>query len=167
MCDRMGREKAQDLSIPHAQLPMSPQSLSRVACFFDGACPGNQFGTKGRMKAAYVIGEMEVVCDVPDLESSDGPKRSNNIAEYFGLIFLLRDLRDRDSAHNKRAKYLVCGDSELVIRQLRGEYRVRAPHLRELQATASELASGLDLKFREIPREENPAGFLLARLKGR
>lgn len=134
---------------------------SRVTCFFDGACPGNQFGTKGPMKAAYVIGEKESVRDVPDLKTTGGPMRSNNIGEYFGLIFLLRELRELESKQKGRASYLVCGDSELVIRQMRGEYQVRALHLRDLHAEAARLASGLDLEFREVPREKNRAGFLL------
>jgi len=113
------------------------------------------------MKAAYVIGEKEFVRDVPDLKTANGPMRSNNIAEYFGLIYLLRELRGLESKQKGRIPYLMCGDSELVIRQMRGEYRVRALHLRELHAEAVRLASGMDIEFREIPREKNRAGFLL------
>jgi len=48
------------------------------------------------MKAAFVIGDKEFIRDVLDLQTPDGPTRSNNIAEYHGLIFLLRHLRDLD-----------------------------------------------------------------------
>jgi len=134
---------------------------SRTVCFFDGACPGNQFAQKGPMKAAFVIGEKESVRDVPDLQTPDGPMRSSNIAEYHGLIFLLRHLRDLDRGRGSNGAYLICGDSQLVIRQMRGEYRVRTAHLVPLRAEASRLSSELDVEFRAVPRAKNRAGFLL------
>ena len=143
---------------------MPSQREPRVTCFFDGACPGNQFGQKGPMKAGYVVGEKEFVLDVPDFQTPEGPMRSNNIAEYHGLIFLLRFLRVRDQ--RSKGSYLICGDSELVIRQMRDEYRVRKRHLLALRAEAMHLAAGLDVEFRELPREKNRAGVLLERSKG-
>jgi ribonuclease HI len=134
---------------------------SRTVCFFDGACPGNQFTQKGPMKSAFVVAEKETVRHVPDLHTPDGPMRSNNIAEYHGLIFLLRHLRDLDRDRGSKGVYLICGDSQLVIRQMRGEYRVRTTHLVPLHAEASRLSSELDVEFREVPREKNRAGFLL------
>ncbi len=113
------------------------------------------------MRAAFVVVDAKVVREVPDLPTADGPIRSNNIAEYFGLIFLLRHLRDLDRRRRERGSYVICGDSELVIRQMRGEYRVRAPHLRGLHAEALQLSAELDVEFQEVPRERNPAGFLL------
>lgn len=113
------------------------------------------------MKAAFVIGDKEFIRDVRDLQTPDGPIRSNNIAEYHGLIFLLRHLRDLDRERGSKGAYLICGDSQLVIRQMRGEYRVRAPHLVPLQAEALRLSSELDVEFREVPRKQNRAGFLL------
>jgi len=113
------------------------------------------------MKAAFVIGDKEFVRDVRDLQTPDGPIRSNNIAEYHGLIFLLRELHDLDRQRGSKGAYLVCGDSQLVIRQMRGEYRVRTPHLIPLHADAVRLSSDFDVEFREVPRKQNRAGFLL------
>ena len=113
------------------------------------------------MKAAFVTGESESVRDVPDLRTPQGPIRSNNIAEYHGLLFLLRQLQDLDRQRGSNGAYLVCGDSQLVIRQMRGTYRVRTPHLVPLHAEAVRLSSALDVEFREVPREKNRAGFLL------
>lgn len=140
---------------------MASRSDKRILCFFDGACRGNQFEKKGPMKAAYTIGDEEFVRDVPDVQTPGGPMRSNNIAEYCGLIFLLRHIRDLDLQRRMKAAYLVRGDSELVIRQMRGTYRVRKPHLVVLNEEASRLSRDLDIEFREVPREKNPAGFLL------
>jgi ribonuclease HI len=113
------------------------------------------------MKAAYVIGDLEFVRDVPDLQTPSGPMRTNNIAEYYGLIFLLRHLRDLNQRAPKGGAYLVCGDSQLVIRQMTGRYRVHKDHLRALNSEARDLAARLDVKFREVPREQNKAGLLL------
>jgi len=113
------------------------------------------------MKAAFVIGDQEFVRDVRDLQTPDGPMRSNNIAEYHGLIFLLRHLRDLDQERGSKEAYLICGDSQLVIRQMRGEYRVRTSHMVPLHEEAMRLASGLDIEFSEVPRKQNRAGFLL------
>ena len=142
---------------------MARPDPARTDCFFDGACPGNQFEKKGPMRAAYVIGGQEYVRDVTDLDTANGRLRSNNIAEYHGLIFLLRRLRDIEAATGRRAAYVIYGDSQLVIRQMKGRYRVKADHLRALHSQAESLAAQLDVTFEEVPRGRNKAGFLLER----
>jgi ribonuclease HI len=140
---------------------LQPATKDRVICFFDGACPGNQFALKGQMRAAFVVGQKSFIRDVPDLATPDGPLRSNNIAEYQGLIMLLERLQEEENQNGARGSYLICGDSELVIKQVLGSYRVRQPHLQPLHARATRLADGLEAKFRHVRRESNRAGFLL------
>jgi len=113
------------------------------------------------MRGAFVVGKTQVVREVPDLRTSSGPARSNNIAEYQALIFLLRHLHELEGKGRPKNAYRICGDSQLVIRQMRGEYRVTKPHLVQLHAEASRLCSDLDVEFEWVPREKNPAGFLL------
>jgi ribonuclease HI len=131
-----------------------------VDCFFDGACKGNQFAQKGPMWVAYVIGREEHVHEIPDLPSAQGPLRSNNIAEYEALIRLLRRVRELDSWRSG-SRYVVSGDSQLVVYQMQGRYRVREPHLIDLHEQARVLAAELPVSFRWVPREENRAGHLL------
>jgi ribonuclease HI len=133
----------------------------RTTCYFDGACPRNQFGTKGPMKAAYVVEGVGRVREVDDLETPAGRIRSNNVAEYKALILLLDELRNRDRELGARGRYLICGDSQLVVRQMGGEYRVTQPHLQKLHAEATDLAAGLDIELRWILRRDNLAGRLL------
>ncbi len=138
-----------------------PKSRAQaVACFFDGACRGNQFAAKGPMWVAYVIGEEEHAHEIPDLRTPRGPMRSNNIAEYTALILLLRRLREI-SRSRASAPSEIRGDSQLVIRQMEGRYRVREPHLVPLWEEARRLATGLPVTFRWVPRGENRAGHLL------
>ncbi len=142
---------------------MAKASRRPVPCFFDGACPGNQFGDKGPMRAAYVIQDAAVVRGVPDLDTPDGPRRSNNIAEYHGLMWLLEDIRRRVDREDRRTVYRISGDSQLVIRQMTGEYQVRDEYLFRLQHRARALAAGLPIEWRWVPRLENKAGLLLER----
>ena len=153
------------LKVPGRVSPiaMAQSHPSRTECFFDGACPGNQREKKGPMRAAFVIGDQEYVRDVADLDTARGPLRSNNIAEYCGLIFLLRRLREIESSTGRRGAYVIYGDSQLVIRQMKGRYRVKADHLHGLNSEAKSLAAQLKVTFEEIPRTRNKAGFLLER----
>ena len=51
---------------------------------------------------------------------------------------------------------IVRGDSELVIRQLRGEYKVKSANLAPLHAKARELSFRFgSLRFEWVPREQN------------
>jgi ribonuclease HI len=76
---------------------------------------------------------------------------TNNVAEYMGLILGL-----------KRAKAMgikeldVFSDSELLVKQIAGDYAVKAEHLRPLHDEAKALIKGFSLiQLRHIPREEN------------
>jgi ribonuclease HI len=59
---------------------------------------------------------------------------TNNVAEYQALIIALQKAGELGAK-----RILVRGDSELIIKQLRGEYRVRHPDLRPLYEEALEL----------------------------
>lgn len=130
-----------------------------IPCFFDGACQGNQFAAKGPMWVAYVIGDEEHAHEIPDLPSSKGGLRTNNIAEYQALILLLRRLNalDRGGSH----RFTIHGDSQLVVYQMLGRYRVNDAKLLPLHQEAKRLSAGLSLTFRWVPRDRNRAGHLL------
>ncbi len=76
---------------------------------------------------------------------------TNNIAEYKALI------KGLEIAKRYRPNHLVCHlDSELVVRQLNGEYRVKMPTLQPLVDTIKELTTDFkDVKFVHIPRDDN------------
>ncbi len=83
---------------------------------------------------------------------------TNNVAEYQALLWALGEARRRgfDSAE-------VRSDSELMVRQIRGEYRVKQPHLQRLHAQATALARGFRrFSIRHVRREENAAADALA-----
>lgn len=76
---------------------------------------------------------------------------TNNEAEYMALIAALQHLR---SMHAKAADFRL--DSELVVKQLRGEYRVKEPRLQALHGQAIMLLNAVpDHSIRHVPRAQN------------
>ena len=76
---------------------------------------------------------------------------SNNAAEYQAAILALERALELGV---KRVTLFL--DSELVVRQLRGEYRVREPHLKSLHQKARETLNRFSqYSILSIPREEN------------
>lgn len=76
---------------------------------------------------------------------------TNNQAEYQALLAGLRKVAEW---HPSRLE--VCLDSELVVHQLNGRYRVRNADLRPLFDQARRLLAGFpDVTVRHVPRERN------------
>src|SRR5438552_5521188 len=65
--------------------------------------------------------------------------QTNNFAEYQGLIAALEYALE----HGHRALKLI-SDSELLVRQVKGIYKVKNPALRDLHARAKQLIAQLD-----------------------
>jgi ribonuclease HI len=78
-------------------------------------------------------------------------RATNNVAEYRALLLGI----ERAKALGARELELV-GDSELIARQVRGEYRVKDPALRELHSQVTAALDGFERwTIRNVPREEN------------
>src|SRR6266545_6734153 len=74
---------------------------------------------------------------------------TNNEAEYQALIIGLEQAEQRDFRY-----VLWRADSELLVQQVRGEYKVRNPNLQELHRRAMSLFGRLkDWRAEHIPRE--------------
>ena len=78
-------------------------------------------------------------------------RHTNNVAEYYALIAAL------DYAAAKGIKRLrVYSDSQLIVNQMKGLYKVKHPDLRPLHERAKKQAAGLDaFTIQYIPRERN------------
>lgn len=73
---------------------------------------------------------------------------TNNVAEYTAVINGLRLAREMGAVN---VDYYM--DSELVCKQLNGQYRVKAPHIRELYLQAREQAGKLEkVRFNHVRR---------------
>ena len=81
----------------------------------------------------------------------------NNVAEYVALLEAIQH------ALLVKAKALhVFSDSELVVKQMKGEYVCRSARLYSLNWTCRKLARALDFRIAHIPREDNEEANWLA-----
>ncbi|KLU61427.1 14.7 kDa ribonuclease H-like protein [Peptococcaceae bacterium CEB3] len=113
---------------------------------FDGASRGNP-------------GPAAIGCILLDAETGEVlweksqylGEKTNNEAEYLALIELLKYLRE-----TKARGVWVRGDSQLVVNQVNGSWRVKEPHLWPLCAEANELISETRIaNLKWVPREQN------------
>jgi ribonuclease HI len=96
---------------------------------------------------------------VHELGKSIG-RETNNVAEYFALIAAL----DYAASHGIRA-LRIRSDSELLVRQMQGRYKVKSPELKPLHERAQKLARGLDyVAIEHVRREANREADALANL---
>jgi ribonuclease HI len=85
---------------------------------------------------------------------------TNNVAEYSGLLAALKWAID----HGHRVVHILA-DSELLVKQMRGEYKVKHPGLQPLAARARLLMMELDkVTFEHIRRELNQEADRLSNL---
>jgi ribonuclease HI len=76
---------------------------------------------------------------------------TNNTAEYRALLLGLRRARELGAREVE-----VVNDSELVARQVTGEYRVKKDDLKPLHAQVLAALRGFDgWSIRSVPREQN------------
>jgi len=77
-------------------------------------------------------------------------RQDNNVAEYIALLEALQ------CALGLRARTLhVFSDSEIVVKQMTGEYGCRSPRLYSLNWVCRKLARSLDFSISHVPRENN------------
>jgi ribonuclease HI len=114
-----------------------------LVIYTDGASLGNP----GPMGVGIVVLRDGIV--VEELSEYIG-NGTNNIAEYSAVIKAL------ETAHGMgEMKVHVRTDSQLLVRQLNGEYKVRDLKLRPLKRRVDELCHGIEVHFEHIPREKN------------
>ncbi len=78
---------------------------------------------------------------------------TNNVAEYRAMLLGIALAKE----HGARELELI-GDSELVVRQIRGEWKIKNAPLRELRAeVVRELESFDSWSARNVRREQNEA----------
>jgi ribonuclease HI len=78
-------------------------------------------------------------------------QNTNNVAEYFGLIAAL----DYAQTHGIRA-LRVESDSELMVKQMRGQYKVKSADLKPLFERARKMSQALEaFRIDHVYREQN------------
>ena len=131
--------------------------MAEIKLYFDGSCDNNsKFKYMGIGVAVYVNGDYSEELSYAGFEGTNG---TNNVAEYLAFKKALEILRayvkqNPDSIINAS----IYGDSQLIINQSNGTWKVRQPHLKpyfkEVNLLRLELLDYIS-KVKWIPREQN------------
>ena len=114
-----------------------------IAGFFDGASRGNP----GEAGAGALLKNEE-----GDLLWEDClylGRRTNNEAEYLALLLLLEEVDRRGISAD------ILGDSQLVVNQVTGRWKINEPRLRELADRAMDLLRRTKSSISWVPRDQN------------
>ncbi len=130
----------------------TPSSLSllladgggRAHIYFDGACRGNP--------GPAAVGWLLVSSDGVVAEGNEQiGETTNNDAEYQALIRALEAARDYGLDEVD-----IRGDSQLIVKQVRGEWDANEPTLRERRVRVRQILRGFDRwSLEHVPREIN------------
>lgn len=137
------------------QMPIFAPSTTRTPTmhiYCDGAARGNPgpagigifMARKGQpiFKGGFVVGT-----------------KTNNQAEYLAFIMALIIAQEYSTATDYLA---IHSDSELLVQQMNGSYRVRNPALQKLFAAAYLLSKQLPISINHVQREANSVADALA-----
>lgn len=128
-----------------------------ITVYFDGLCyPKNPGGVAAY---GYLIYRDNELMHSGSGVVGEGKGMTNNVAEYEGLNAALRWLNEKGI----KARIEVRGDSQLVIKQMRGEWQIRSETSRKYVPKIQKLLEGTEASFVWIKRDENDAADRLSR----
>ena len=140
-----------DLLVPH-EAPSLVRAPSKCVVNIDGASRGNP----GKAGAGALIKDHEGRV-LKALKKYLG-KATNNVAQYSALLVALKGATDLGCREIE-----VLADSELLVKQINGIYKVRSEDIRPLYEEAISLLKGFkSYKVRHVYREQNSAADKLA-----
>lgn len=115
-------------------------------------CDGGSRGNPGLAASGFVITD-HVGKKIAQVGKFLG-QATNNQAEYQAVIFALRHFLDNNLKPDKISLLL---DSELIVRQMNGIYRIKDPGLGRHAITIRELIRqiGVPVSFTHVPRAQN------------
>jgi ribonuclease HI len=120
-------------------------SVERVTVNFDGGARGNP----GPAAIAAVVNGPDG--EVLEEHATRIGTATNNVAEYRALLLAIERATDLGAPEVE-----LIGDSELVVKQVKGEYKVKDPAMRELHAAVHRALRGFDSwSIRHVRRERN------------
>jgi len=125
--------------------------MNKITIYIDGGSRGNP----GHAALGVVFAEQ--TGKIVKKYSEYLGEKTNNEAEYQALIFGLKKIKavfGKEKAKNIQIE--IKSDSELLVKQMNGEYKIKEPKIQKLFLQAWNLKVEFkNLKFSLIPREEN------------
>jgi len=125
-----------------------------IVAYIDGGARGNPgpagYGVRIQSADGTVLDELHGALGIA----------TNNVAEYNGLLAALQW-----AVKNNVSRLHIRADSELLVKQMRGEYKVKNPGLQPLYVRARLLVAELDeVRFEHVRRELNKEADRLSNL---
>ena len=136
-----------------ADSPSGPKSLAPAyRANIDGGSRGNPgpaaYGVVVRDPGGAIVAKLKKYIG----------RSTNNVAEYYGLIAAV----DYAQSHGIRALRIE-SDSELLVKQMRGQYKVKSAELRPLFERARKMSQGFEFfRIEHVYRERNAEADALA-----
>ena len=123
-----------------------------ITAFCDGGARGNPgpsgFGVYIQDERGEKVAELSEYLGI----------RTNNYAEYSGLLAALEF-----ALRYEHPKLKVISDSELMVKQIKGQYKVKSPDLRPLYEEAKRRIAGLEFfQIQHVLRNKNKEADRLA-----
>jgi ribonuclease HI len=116
-----------------------------IKVYTDGACRGNPGPSS--IGVSFTTTKDEEFFSLSEAIGT----QTNNFAEYTAMVRALET-----AVENKVEKVWVRTDSQLMVRQLSGEYKVKSDSIKDLHAQASKLLEKFEtVRIEHIPREQN------------
>jgi len=129
-----------------------------ITIYFDGLCyPKNPGGVAAY---GYLVYRDEKLLWKGFGGVGQGRGMTNNVAEYEGLKAAALWLVDEGIED----KIVIKGDSELVIKQMKGQYKVSSATSKKYVPEIKKLLEGKDVSLAWVPREENEEADRLSRM---
>jgi ribonuclease HI len=146
---------------------LASQSIERwilPVYYVDGGSQGNEQKNRPRSaKIAIAYSEDSDRIDPSKIEIMWGTvgDKTNNEAEYLALLKALQLISERlaDKSGYGGEKVLIRSDSKLIVNQVKGEFHVKEPRLKDMSERAKDAIQKLgSVQLEWVPRRENYAG---------
>jgi ribonuclease HI len=111
-------------------------------------CDGGSRGNPGPSALGVVIKTTkgEIIEEIGEFLG----EQTNNYAEYMAVVKAMEYLKQKNI---RKADFFL--DSQLVVRQLNGQYKIKSDNIKHLNQKVNELMSGLDVSFEHVYRQDN------------
>ena len=137
---------------PKANSKKASQEIARYRLFVDGAARGNP-GPAGAGVYIKKAGEDAIK------KSYYLGTHTNNSAEYLALALGLFLIKQEEMGKTRTVEILAHSDSQLLVRQMQGIYKVRKLHIGIIKSVIDkfihEICPNLQITFKHIFREKN------------
>ncbi len=132
--------------------------MQKIIVYTDGASRGNP----GPASIGVIINNAKSQV-IKEYSKTIG-KTTNNEAEYQAVIFALKKVKALFGKKKiKDYDILIKSDSQLLVSQLTGKYKIKEPNIQKLFIQAWNLMIDLgEVDFKHIPREQNKLADRLA-----